>query len=75
MKTLQTQADVNAACAGRYQVGAVTIDPTEPIDLSRWIAPHECCGSCGHVEDGLPARGGGRGEEGEGEEAREAGQT
>ncbi len=29
----------------------------------------------GHVEDGLPARGSPRGEEGEGEEAREAGQT
>ena len=29
----------------------------------------------GDVEDGLPARGGSRGEEGEGEEAREAGQT
>lgn len=53
MKTLRTQADVNKACHGRYQVGAVTIDPTEPIDLSRWIAPHECCGSCGHVEPGL----------------------
>lgn len=53
---LTTQAEVERYFTTRVGVGIcvpIVLAPTERIDLSEWIAPHECCSMCGAATPGL----------------------
>jgi hypothetical protein len=54
---LRTQADVDEYIGRCERLakdgGRVAFDPTEEIDLTTWIGPHECCSHCGEATPGL----------------------
>lgn len=63
---LRTQKETDAWLAEHVKIGdciEATFAPTEAINLSEWIGPHECCSHCGAATPGLRKGKGGAPEE------------